>query len=83
MRVQTDVSMFKLKDLVPYADDFWQVIANQNLWDRLEWHLEDFYRMDDPAAVPELGRIKDYIRYDGQSILKSIGADLTNTIWDD
>ena len=83
MIIQSDISMQKLEELVPDSDDFWQVIRDQDLWQALEWYLEDFYNIQEQGVAPKLGRVKDLIRYDPENVLRGIGADLAGTIWDD
>ena len=62
-------------------DDFWKVIHEQNLETALENYLEETAPEEDGGY--ELTDLNDLLRFDGEEVLKSLGADLTGTIWDD
>ena len=60
-------------------DDFWKVIHEQNLETALENYLEETA----PEEGYDLTDLNDILRFDGEEVLNSLGADLTGTIWDD
>lgn len=80
MKVYTEVDARSLEDKTYGCDEFWRVVSEQNLYDDLDAYLE--------GAFPEdvdlyLGHLNDVLRYEGDSVLSAIGADLHGTIWED
>ena len=80
MLIKQDITIFRLKDLITDCDDFWKVVEKQNLWARLENYLIDCV---DPNDIPDLGHIRDVFRFEGDIVLKAIGAKFGGTIWED
>lgn len=79
MKVIRDLTMIQLQEQTHDCDEFWDVIVSQKLDNSLEQYLIDFY-LD---SIPDLGNINDLLRYEGESVLKAIGANLKGTVWDD
>ena len=82
MLISHEVTIYQLKDLTYDCDDLWEVVAKQNLWNRLEDYLINCFA-DETTRTIDLGHVRDVLRYEGGSVLKAIGAKFGGTIWED
>ena len=60
------------------CDEFWEVISNQDLWNDLDNYLDNAF----PEGA-DIEEVNDLLRHEGESVLNTLGADLTGTIWDE
>ena len=75
--IERDISMQKLQERTWDCEDFWDVIVEQGLDDALDNYLTE--TCFDGATIDE---VNDLLRFEGESVLRAIGADLQGTIWD-
>ena len=82
MKIYIEPSINKLAELMrgdPFGcDEFWDIVFTQHLENALENYINEMY--SDGVKVTFL---KNTFRYEGGEILKSLGADLTNTIYEE
>ena len=81
MKIKKDITIHQFKEMTHDCDEFWEVVGKQRLWNVIEFYLVDGFADED--GIIDFSSAQDTIRYEGESILRSIGADLTNTIWND
>lgn len=78
MTIKQEVGARELEDMTWQCEEFWEVVNSQNLEGDLESYLDEMF-----PDGEDLTAVNDLLRFDGESVLKAIGADLTGTIWDE
>lgn len=78
MTIKKEVGARELEDMTWECDEFWEVVNSQNLEGDLESYLDEMF-----PDGEDLTAVNDLLRFDGESVLQAIGADLTGTIWDE
>ena len=78
MTIKQEVGARELEDMTWQCEEFWEVVNSQNLEGDLESYLDEMF-----PDGEDLTAVNDLLRFDGESVLQAIGADLTGTIWDE
>lgn len=80
MKIYFELDARSLENKTHDCDEFWRVVSEQDLYDDLDAYFEGAFSEDNDLSLDHLN---DVIRYEGDSILSSIGADFHDTIWED
>lgn len=80
MKVYMEIDARSLENKTWDCDEFWRVVSEQELYDDLDAYLEGAFPEDVDLS---LGHLNDILRYEGDSVLSALGADLHGTIWED
>ena len=74
MQIKRDITLTKFKEMTYDCDDFWAVIGKQNLWNALEAYIMDCFA--DENGIVDFDSVQDTLRYEGDSVLMDLGANL-------
>ena len=74
MQIKRDITLTQLKEMTYDCEAFWAVVGKQNLWDALETYIQNAF--EDENGIVDFSAVQDALRYEGNSILVDIGADL-------
>ncbi len=78
MTIKQEVTATELEDMTWQCEEFWEVVHAQNLESALDDYLDEMF-----PEGEDLTAVNDLLRFDAESVLESIGADLSGTIWDE
>ena len=66
--VNVGLDMHDLEPMTWECESFWEKINEHNLYEPLDHYLCEFY-----GGQASLGEINDFLRYEGNTILKHLG----------
>jgi len=66
--VNTGVDMHELESMTWECESFWQKIDEYNLYEKLDTFLCEQFN-----GIANLGELNDYLRYEGNDVLKFLG----------
>ena len=77
MKIYLEPTITRLSEMTWDCQEFWDIVFAQHLEDLLENYIDEMY----PDGI-SLGRLNDELRYETKRVLEVLGADLTDTIYE-